>query len=389
MPRIDDSIGLGADPAEPTDAGTVSSSPRRIEWEKGVLIEPRRGNSFESRQTFNTAAVVIGGRVHFVYRAIGDDLISRFGYANSSDGVSLNERVDRPVYQYNLQHPSYYSYLSGGSIGGIEDPRVVRIDGSVYVTYTVADSSGLSVAVTSLSLEDFLSKNWDSATVRALSPREEIHKNWVLFPEKVHGKYALLHSITPKILVDYFEDLDFEGANFIKSYHNGVPSGTWTGGWEGRVRGIGPPPIRTDRGWLAFYHALPKSNLDSYCIGAMLLELDDPTKILYRARDPVVTPWDIENVVKQNIVYTCGAVIRRGRLFLYYGAGDTKVHVAHTDSEDFLEYLTEPRANEGEQIQEVRPSRPEKSTRRRRRKLSKTKATHRRRRRMRKAKDAR
>jgi predicted GH43/DUF377 family glycosyl hydrolase len=352
------------------------------------LIEPRRGNSFESRQTFNTAAVDIGGRVHFVYRAIGDDLVSRFGYANSVDGVSLDERVDRPIYQYNPQHPSYYSYLSGGSMGGVEDPRVVRIDDSVYVTYTVADGSGLSVAITSLSVEDFLNKNWDSATVRALSPREEIHKNWVLFPEKVHGKYALLHSITPKILVDYFEDLVFEGANFIRSYHNGVPSGSWTGGWEGRVRGIGPPPIRTDSGWLAFYHGLPRNNLDSYCIGAMLLDLDDPTKILYRARDPVITPWDIENVVKQNIVYACGALIRRGKLFVYYGAGDTKVHFAYTDSAEFLESLREQRLDGGEQIQAARPSVPEKPARRRRRKQSKTKAQDRRGRRTRKTKDA-
>jgi len=366
VPRIDDSAG--ANPSDAVDAGTLSSSPMPIGWEKGVLIEPKRGNSFESLQTFNTAAVVIGRRVHFVYRAIGDDNVSRFGYANSLDGVNIDERIDHPVYQYNPQHPSYYSYLSGGSMGGVEDPRVVRIDDSVYVTYTVADSEGLSVAMSSLSIEDFLSKDWSRATVRALSPRTEIHKNWVLFPERVRGKYALMHSITPKVLVDYFEDLEFEGARFIKSYHNGVPSGSWRGGWEGRVRGIGPPPIRTDYGWLAFYHALPKSNLDSYCIGAMLLDLDDPSKILYRAKEPVVTPWDIENVVKQNIVYTCGALIREGRLFLYYGAGDTKVHVAHTDSEEFLGKLTEQRKNGEGQIQEMKPSQPEKSTRKRRRK---------------------
>ena len=310
-----------------------------LEWSKEVIIEPRKDRDFESLQTFNTAAILIDGEVHFVYRAIGKDLVSRFGYARSRDGVHLDERLDHPLYQYSLEGPSYYSYVSGGSLGGIEDPRIVRLGDTAYVTYTVADSSGLRVALTSLSIGDFLEKKWDRATVKALSPRSETNKNWVLFPEMIGGKYALLHSITPKIMIDYFDDLDFEGASFVKSYHNGTLSGHWGEGWEGLVRGVGPPPLKTDRGWLTFYHALPRGNPDAYCIGAMLLDANDPSVVLCWAKEPVITPWDIGEVLKQNIVYSCGAVIKDGRLFLYFGAGDTKIHVAHTDSGEFLNRL--------------------------------------------------
>jgi len=308
-------------------------------WESMTLLEPREDRHFESRQTFNTGAVVIDDKVHFLYRAIGDDFVSRFGYANSRDGVHIDERFDEPAFQYNLVRPSYHSYASGGSLGGIEDPRIVRIENTVYATYTVCDGEGLGVAMTSMKVDDFVGRRWDRATVRAISPRSEIHKNWVFFPGMVQGKYALLHSIYPKILIHYFDDLEFEGANFIRSYHNGMLNGYWSGGWEGWIRGLGAPPIRTERGWLVFYHALPKDDRDAYCIGSMLLDLDDPTKVLFRAREPVVTPWDIGKVVKPNIVYSCGAVVKGDDLLLYYGAGDTRVCVARTDLDQFLKSL--------------------------------------------------
>ena len=306
---------------------------------KRPLIEPRKDRDFEYLQTFNTGAVVIDDKVHFLYRAVGKDYISRFGYANSKDGLHIDERLDEPVYQHKGTHPSFYSYVTGGSVGGVEDPRIVRIDDKVYVTYTVCDD-GLSVALASIKVEDFLNKRWNQARVRVISPRGETHKNWVLFPEKIWGKYALLHSISPSILINYFDDLEFEGENFIKSYYHGEPVGEWKGGWEGWVKGVGPPPIRTDYGWLVFYHALRKDNLGGYCIGSMILDIDNPTSIRFRKKEPILTPWDIRDGVKPNIVYTCGAVVKDGRLLIYYGAADTRVCVAYANLDEFLENLT-------------------------------------------------
>ena len=309
-----------------------------VEKVEKPLIEPRKDRDWECLQTFNSGAVVIEDKVHFLYRAVGRDYISRFGYANSKDGFRLDERLDDPVYQHEVKHTSFYSYISGGSLGGIEDPRIVRMEDTVYVTYTVCDD-GLSVALASIKVEDFLNKRWNQTRVRIMSPRGETHKNWVLFPEKIGEKYALLHSISPKILINYFDDLEFEGEN-IKSYYHGEPGGEWKGGWEGWVKGVGPPPIRTDRGWLTFYHALHKDNLSGYCIGSMLLDIANPTSILFRAKKPILTPWDIRDGVKPNIVYTCGAVVKDGRLLIYYGAADTKVCVAHANLDEFLENLT-------------------------------------------------
>jgi predicted GH43/DUF377 family glycosyl hydrolase len=310
---------------------------------KRPLIEPRKDRDFECLQTFNTGAVVIEDKVHFLYRAVGRDYISRFGYANSKDGFHIDERLDDPVYQHKVTHTSFYSYISGGSLGGIEDPRIVRIEDKVHVTYTVCDD-GLSVALASIKVEDFLNKRWNQARARIISPRGETHKNWVLFPEKIGGKsgenYALLHSISPKILINYFDNLEFESENSIKSYYHGKPVGEWKGGWEGWLKSIGPPPIKTDYGWLVFYHALHKDNLGGYCIGSMLLDIDNLTSILFRAKEPILTPWDIRDGVKPNIVYTCGAVVKDGKLLLYYGAADTKVYVAHANLDEFLENLT-------------------------------------------------
>ena len=325
--------------AGPATHSKKTLSTPAVLWETRPLLEPRQSRGFESLQTFNAGAVVIDDRVHFLYRAIGGDFVSRFGYANSRDGVHLDERLDEPAFQYSIAHPSHHSYASGGSLGGIEDPRITRIEGNVYVTYTVADDKGLGVAMTSMKVDDFLGKRWDRATVRAISPRSEVHKNWVFFPGKVRGKYALIHSISPRILVHSCDDLEFEGADFVKSYHNGTLNGHWNGGWEGRIRGVGAPPIKTDHGWLVFYHALPKGSLDSYCIGSMLLDLDDPTTVLFRSAEPLVTPWDIGDVVKPNVVYSCGAVVKGDDLLVYYGAGDTRVCVARTGLDLFMKNL--------------------------------------------------
>ena len=88
-------------------------------------------NNWELWQTFNPAAILLDDKVHFLYRALGGDGISRWGYANSNDGFLINERISYPVYEHQVgQVPVFniYSYFSGGGWGGAEDPRLVRVD---------------------------------------------------------------------------------------------------------------------------------------------------------------------------------------------------------------------------------------------------------------------
>jgi len=308
------------------------------------IISPNKRNGWESWQTFNPGAVLLDEKIHFLYRAIGHDGISRLGYANSDDGLTISERHPEPAYEHvssTSKAPSFniYSYSSGGSWGGCEDPRIVYIDEDdfLYMTYTACDG-GLRVALTSIKVRDFLKGKWKWKPPKLISPPGEVHKNWVIFPEKIKGKYAILHSINPEISIHYTDSLDFKDGEYIESCYGGKKEGK---SWDNWIRGVGPPPIKTKEGWLVFYHAIDKEDPGKYKVGAMLLDLKNPTKILCRSKEPLLEPnEDYENNgFKAGIVYASGAVVKDGILLVYYGAADSYVCVAYNDLEKFLGYL--------------------------------------------------
>jgi predicted GH43/DUF377 family glycosyl hydrolase len=308
-------------------------------------VEPLNDHDWESQYTFNPAAVYREGKVHLVYRAIGDHGISVLGYAASRNGINVDERLVEPVYiprepfEYSGRVlPDTLKYLgSGGGFGGCEDPRLTELGDEFYMTYT-AFNCYPRVALTSIKKKDFLSKNWKWRPAVLISPPGEVHKNWVIFPEKINGKYAILHGISPDILIDYFDNLNFDGKTFIKSK---PPNGEVRAGWDSRVRGVGPPPLKTEDGWLVIYHAIDDRDPGKYKIGAMILDYKDPKKILYRSASPILEPDEVyENEgFKSGIVYSCGAVIKDYQLYVYYGGADTVVCVARVDLEKFLNDL--------------------------------------------------
>lgn len=314
-------------------------------FEENPIIEPILKHAWESQYTFNTAAVYEGGRIHLVYRAVGDGGISVLGYAVSRDGIHIDERLDKPCYvpQEPFESPGEkspvtpYNFMSGGGFGGCEDPRITRIDGRFYMTYTAFNGIPRA-ALTSIKVDDFLSKRWNWRKPVLISAPYEIHKNWVIFPEKINGKYAILHSISPDILVDYFDNLEFDGKTYIKSYYN---SEGRRGYWDSKVRGVGPPPIKTKDGWLILYHAIDDLDPGRYKMGAMILDYNDPTKVLYRSDQPILEPEErYENEgFKAGVVYSCGAVVIEGELFVYYGGADTVICVATANLNEFLEGL--------------------------------------------------
>ena len=304
------------------------------------IISPREENGWEAWQTFNPGVILLEGNVYFLYRAIGEDGISRLGYAMSEDGFVIKERLPYSVYEHGLKHYSFnvFSYFSGGSFGGVEDPRLVRVDeeDEIYMTYTACEE-GLRVALTSISVDDFLQRKWRWKTPKLISAPNGVHKNWVIFPEKIHGQYAILHSINPGILVDYFDDLEFSNTAYINSYHNGESDKNC---WETWIRGVGPVPIKTQYGWLIFYHAMD-NDWSKYKVGAMLLDLNDPTKVLVCTKEPVLEPNEQyeNNGFKSGVVYASGAVVKDHKLLVYYGAADSYVGVAYGDFDEFLKGL--------------------------------------------------
>jgi len=318
------------------------------------IIRPG-GHAWNVEAVFNPTAAVIENRTHLLYRAIGADGVSRLGYASSPDGIIFDKRLPYPAFVATRMHRAHgraelhrYSpmlYPSGGSWGGCEDPRMVVIDGRVYVTINIFDGwNYIRVAFISISQEDFLAEQfgkWDGPYL--ISPPGQIHKNWVLFPEKIGGRFAILHSIVPKIEVEYRDSIEGIGTTepFIKSWagaRSDLPEREEV--WDSFIRSAGPPPIKTDRGWLLFYHANDEREPSRYKLGAMLLDLVDPTKILYRAVAPILSPDErYENDGKPGIVYACGAIIRDESLFVYYGGADKVICVATAPLKKFLNAL--------------------------------------------------
>lgn len=313
------------------------------------VIFPANGKYWESKATFNPTAFEHDGKVHVLYRAVSAGDLSTLCYVLSKDGYNMTERSFKPIFIHgNLYQnqteknaePVFYS-SGGGWNGGAEDPRITKIDGKLYITYTAFDGWGsVRIGLSSIDLEDFLNKKWDWKTPVLISPPGQIHKNWVIFPEKINGKYAILHGLSPDILIDYVDDMDsFDGNTFINSVHQNHPK------WQLRekgMRGVAGAPIKTKYGWLVFYHAMEPQEPNRYKIWAMILDSKDPTKILYRSKKPVLEPdafYENEGY-KSGVIYSCGAVIKDGILFLYYGGADMVSCVATADSNLFLKELT-------------------------------------------------
>lgn len=314
---------------------------------KNPLLAPLVKNFWESKATFNPAAVHEKNRVHIIYRAIGEDDVSVLGYASSSDGVHFDDRHPEPIYvpresfelssPYKPKRSDFSPYVSGGGgFGGIEDPRITKIDDKFYMTYVAYNGwSHPRVALTSINEVDFNKKNWQFETPVLISKPNEVNKNACILPEKVNGKYVILHRVYPNILIDYVDSLDFDGETFLKGEYKIEPAGD---SWDSRKIGAGPPPIKTPDGWLMIYQAVGNQDPGRYKIGAMLLSLSDPTRVLYRTRVPILEPdkWYENEGFKRGVAYPCGAVVLGSKLIVYYGGSDSYVCGATCDIEKFV-----------------------------------------------------
>lgn len=316
--------------------------------EKNPIIEPRSHMPWESRATFNSAAVYEDGKVHFVYRALGDTDLSVLGYATSRDGIHIDERSDKPIYipREPFETPGQQvfktfadHFASGGGYGGVEDPRLTKVDDKFYMTYVAFDgATPPRVALTSIDVADFLNKRWDKwEKPKLISSPGMVNKNAVIFPEKINGKYVVFHRIYPNVLVDYVDDLNFEDT-YLKGHHFIPPRKTH---WDSKKIGAGAPPIKTQDGWLFIYQSVGYQDPGRYKIGAMLLDLDNPSKVICRANSPIVEP--VENYendgFKAGVVYPCGAVVVDNKLHVYYGGADTVVCAATTELDPFLKAM--------------------------------------------------
>jgi beta-1,2-mannobiose phosphorylase / 1,2-beta-oligomannan phosphorylase len=314
------------------------------------ILEARE-QAWERGGVMNPAVVKAGGDTHMFYRAVGSDGVSRIGYARSKNGIQIDERPPFPVFALEVSTGGKEAYegtglgASGGTyaFAGVEDPRAVIIDDRMYLTFNAFSGWGsLRAAVTSLSLEDLLKKRWKWSPPKYLSPHGQVHKNWVLFPEKIKGNFSILHSLhsgsRDQVLVDHLSEL-VDDPGIESAYRPVVDASVW----DSQLRGAGPPPIKTKKGWLVLYHANDAREPHRYKLGAMLLDLLNPSKVLARSPVPVLEPdaW-YENNGKPGIVYACGATIEGDTLQVYYGGGDQVICTAQASLSDILSKLVAP-----------------------------------------------
>ena len=308
------------------------------------IIQPIEAHDWESAYVFNPAAIMLDNKVHFVYRAIGDSDTSVFGYASSEDGMHIDERCSEPIFFHMSAPPHAHDrknliYTSGGSCCGCEDPRLVKIHDTIYMTYTVVDGYNAPyMGLTSIHVDDFMNKRWLWSQPIRLSPTGEQHKNWVIFPELLNNQYAILHSITPNVCIDYFSSLSFNQSPYIKSHHSSYGRQAY---WDNWVRGVGPSPIKIDDGWLVLYHAMDRSDPNRYKLGGMILDKDEPTNILHRANTPLLEPDEYyENQgFKSGVIYVCGAILMEEKIFIYYGGADSVICAASALLDDVIKQI--------------------------------------------------
>ncbi|MBI4136829.1 hypothetical protein HY469_02090 [Candidatus Roizmanbacteria bacterium] len=310
------------------------------------ILSPISSHIWESQAVFNAAAVYEDGKVHLIYRAVGNAGVSMLGYAASSDGITIDERHRHPVYVPRqpfegspAENASPYPnpYVSGPSWGGVEDPRLARVGDRFYLTYVAFDGwSAPRLALSSIASSDFLSQNWNWETPVLISRPGEVNKSGAILPEPVNGKYYIFHRVYPDLLIDTVEDLrELDGTRFVEGKYAIRPR---PGYWDSRKLGVGATPLKTDKGWLVIYHGVDDGDDSRYKIGAMLLDLDDPTKVIARTPYPIIEPTEhYENgLLKYGVVYPCGAVILDEQLIVYYGGSDAVLCAATAPLNDFL-----------------------------------------------------
>ncbi|MEI6304758.1 MAG: hypothetical protein WCP09_01935 [Candidatus Taylorbacteria bacterium] len=297
------------------------------------IISPRNGYFWETLGTLNSAAIDIDEKIYILYRAVSDRNVSTIGCAISLDGLTIKERLDKPVYS-----PRESIETNGSQSNfGCEDPRLVRIDDKIFMIYTAYDGTTPRVAVTSISVKDFTARrfaNWSKP--EAITPAGIPDKDAVILPEMVNGKYMVIHRVNESICADFVPSLDFVKEKVNKCIEILGPR---HGMWDGLKVGISTPAIKTDKGWLLLYHGVSWSSI--YRVGAILLDKDDPTVVLARTSAPILEPetkYETHGIVS-SVVFPCGTVVRNGLIYIYYGGGDKIVGVATVKLTDIMKML--------------------------------------------------
>jgi predicted GH43/DUF377 family glycosyl hydrolase len=329
-------------------------------WSGNPVLSPLPDSEWQSLSVCNPGAWYEDGTFYLLYRAAGNDPehIIRLGLATSQDGFHFERASDQPVFDISPDGPD------GGCV---EDARIVKFDGIYYVTYayrpyppgryweadrgytrpklpatapaverTNATSSGLAAT------KDFRTWRRLGRITRAGLDNRDV----ILFPEKIGGRYVMLHRPDQWVGPDYgCEQLSIWLAfgDDLLSWGDDVLLATGEQQWESGKLGGSTPPLRTDAGWLTIYHAVGSDW--RYRVGVMMLDLEDPRRVVARAPDFIMEPeakHETEGIYA-GCVFPTGNVVVDGTLFVYYGAGDRFVGCATAPIQELVDYVMQYR----------------------------------------------
>ncbi|MCX6701786.1 MAG: hypothetical protein NTX96_01145 [Candidatus Zambryskibacteria bacterium] len=300
----------------------------------GALLTPRKDKLWEAKAIFNPAAIDIDGKISILYRAMSQDNTSVLGLAESEDGIKISYISDKPIY---TPRESFESKGVPNGNSGCEDPRLTKIGNIIYMYYTAYNGvTPPSVAMTYIKETDFKKRNWNWSKPVIVTTDGIDDKDACLHSEKVKGKYFLFHRVNNYICGDFGSTPAFPERNNFKNIPILLPR---IGMWDSLKVGISVPPIRTKKGWILIYHGV--SHRSRYRVGAALLDLKDPTIVLSRTTDALFEPqeaYELEGQVNY-VVFPCGAIVRKGLIYMYYGGGDSVVDVASISIKDLLDAL--------------------------------------------------
>ncbi|WFO75059.1 family 43 glycosylhydrolase [Desulfurococcaceae archaeon MEX13E-LK6-19] len=265
------------------------------------------GKGFDAKAVYNPAVVYVNGTFYLFYRAQkawhGTSVIM---LAVSRDGVNF----------VRLNLTVLYPTLREEMGGGCEDPRIVKVNNTYYMTYTAYD--GVTARLALARSRDLI--HWEKLGV--VFPDWGWSKSGAILPVKINGKYVMYFGDS-NIWIAYSDDM----VHWVTS-RDWVVLRPRPGYFDSKLVEPGPPPILTDEGILLIYNAADENN--RYSVGWVLFSKDDPTKVIARSEKPILEPefeWEIYGQVP-NVVFATSLVMVNDRLYLYYGAADTYVGLA-------------------------------------------------------------
>ena len=309
---------------------------------------------------FNPGVIYDNGEFLMYERAAGSlrPFKTSIGLLKSKDGINFTLALDKPVFTGDML---------GFPDGSVEDARVVKIDNVFYMCYALQPYA-FDCWPTGIAVPDYYPEHYpqwkennaepmitrsgiavseDGIQYKQLcytTPPEIDDRDNALFPEKINGKFAIVRrpmqyvgkkygTDNPGIWISFSEDLQtWSEPELLATAQN--PS------WEGLKIGAAASPVKTEKGWLLFYHGVDSKSV--YRVGAMLLDLNDPRKVIARSKNPIMQPeeyYERFGLVINNTIFPTANLVHNGELYIYYGCCDTSISLATVPINDILDYI--------------------------------------------------